>query len=110
VAVEAVGAIAAAGGQPSRRRRRRLRVCLRKPRRRLRWLPAWPRSATPPRVVNPLGLALATLRGVLADPSAAVRTQAARALGQIGPAAASEAPALIALLADDDETVRCQAA
>jgi HEAT repeat protein len=111
-AVEAVGGIAAAGAQPSRRRRRRLAACLRRPRRRLRWLPAWTwtRPAAPVRVVNPVGLSVGVLRDALADRAAAVRTQAARALGRVGQPAAREAPALVGLLADADETVRCEAA
>lgn len=57
-----------------------------------------------------VALAVATLRGALADPSSAVRVGAAQALGQIGRAAAAAAPDLIGILKDADETVRCRAA
>ena len=52
----------------------------------------------------------ATLEAALDDDSTAVRSQAARSLGRIGPAAAAVAPRLIGLLNEADETVRCQAA
>lgn len=58
---------------------------------------------------EPVAQIIATLESALADASPAVRTQAALALGRIGPAAAAVAPRLIALLKDADETVRCQA-
>ena len=66
-----------------------------------------PRPALLP---DPVALAVRALRSALADESAAVRTQAALALGQIGPAATGAAPGLVGLLKDADETVRCQAA
>ena len=66
------------------------------------------RTAYLPR--DPVELAVATLESALDDDSAAVRTQAALALGRIGPAAAAVAPGLIGLLKEADETVRCQAA
>jgi HEAT repeat protein len=59
---------------------------------------------------DPIELAVATLESALGDPSAAVRSQAALALGRIGPAAAAVAPKLVGLLREGDETVRCQAA
>ena len=59
---------------------------------------------------DPVELAVATLESALADDSAAVRTQAARALGRIGSPAAALAPGLIGMLKEADETVRCQAA
>ncbi len=59
---------------------------------------------------HPVELAVATLESALADDAAAVRTQAALALGRIGLPAAAVAPGLIGLLKDADETVRCQAA
>jgi len=59
---------------------------------------------------DPVEVAVTTLRAAMDDDSAAVRTQAALALGRIGPPAASSAPALVGLLKDADETVRCQAA
>jgi HEAT repeat protein len=65
-------------------------------------------ALSPPR--NPVELAVATLESALDDDSAAVRTQAAMALGRVGHAAASVAPRLIGLLKEADETVRCEAA
>jgi HEAT repeat protein len=108
-AVEAVGLIAAAGAQPTRRRRR-LGACLRKPAQRPNWLARWRRSPAPAPAPDPLALAISTLHVCLADRSAAVRTKAARALGQIGKPAATAVPALTALLTDTDETLRCQTA
>ena len=70
----------------------------------------WKKRAVPAPLLDPVELAVATLESALADDSAAVRTQAALALGRIGPPAAAVAPGLIALLKDADETVRCQAA
>ena len=74
------------------------------------WLSGWRKrhDAYAPR--DPVELAVATLKSALADDSAAVRTQAALALGRIGPPAAAVAPGLIGMLKDADETVRCQAA
>lgn len=102
-AVEALGSIG--GAVPPQVRGRRRRSPLRE--RVTRW---WSRRAALDHVADPIGLVIATLRGALTDGSAAVRTQAALALGQIGPAAAGVAPELITLLKDGDETVRCQAA
>ena len=66
------------------------------------------RRPLPP--ADPIELAVATLESALATTRPAVRTQAALALGRIGPAAAAVAPRLIGLLKEADETVRCQAA
>jgi HEAT repeat protein len=74
-----------------------------------RWF-AWKKGLAPAAVLDPIHLAILTLRDALNDHSAAVRTHAARALGSIGPAAAAVAPGLIALLKDPDEKVRCEAA
>jgi HEAT repeat protein len=76
---------------------------------------AWKRRRPVPVPANPIELAIATLQAALADDSAAVRTQAAKALGRTGPAlvrSAGQAVALdlIRLLKDVDETVRCEAA
>jgi HEAT repeat protein len=54
--------------------------------------------------------AVSALAASLADPDAAVRSGAARALGRIGPAAAPAVPNLLQLLKDADETVRCRTA
>jgi HEAT repeat protein len=67
------------------------------------------RVALPPSR-DPVELAVATLASALDDDSAAVRTQAAVALGRVGNAAASVVPRLISLLKEADETVRCEAA
>ena len=87
--------------------------------------PLWPWSAGPTRCAgrsagenaplalthhDPIVMAVATLETALSDSCAAVRSQAALALGRIGHAAVSVAPTLVALLQQDDETVRCQAA
>jgi len=69
----------------------------------------WKRRPAPV-PTNPIELAIATLRAALADDSAAVRAQAAQALGRIGAAGNAVAPDLIGLLKDVDETVRCEAA
>jgi HEAT repeat protein len=107
-AVEALGRITAAGTQRLHRFRR-LRKRLRK-RARLRWLAWWHKKEAPAPTVNPLPLVVVSLRSALADRSAAVRTQAAEALGWVGPPAASAAADLVALLDDGDESVRCRAA
>jgi HEAT repeat protein len=78
--------------------------------RRIGWLFRWRKRGAPAPLLNLVELAVATLEPALADDSAAVRTQAALALGRIGPPAAAVAPGLIDLLEDADETVRCQAA
>jgi HEAT repeat protein len=110
VAVEAVGLIAAARSKPVRKRNRRMAACLRKSSSRIKWLQGWGESGLPSTNVNPVTLAVSILHEALGDRSAAVRTAAARGLGQVGKAAVTEVPALIGILADTDETVRCQAA
>src|SRR4029079_6723362 len=65
-------------------------------------------AGCPPRDL--VAVRVATLESALADDSAAVRTQAALALGRIGPPAAAVTPGLIFLLVDAGERVRCQAA
>ncbi len=103
--VEALGLIGAAGADRTRRSRiLRLRVGWT-----WRWF-GWTRRPESSPIPDPIGQAISTLRDALADDSAAVRTQAARALGRIGSPAAEVAPGLIALLKDADETVRCEAA
>jgi HEAT repeat protein len=74
------------------------------------WLVDWRRPAPETVVINPVAVIVATLRGALGDPSAAVRVRAASALGQLGAAAADATPALVGALRDADETVRCQSA
>ncbi|HEV3122199.1 MAG TPA: HEAT repeat domain-containing protein, partial [Isosphaeraceae bacterium] len=74
------------------------------------WLSRWNNRGVPAPPANPFELAVATLESALTDSSAAVRTQAALALGRVGPRAKAVAPGLIALLKDSDETVRCQTA
>lgn len=82
--------------------------------RRGRWLfaraPSKVKDATAAEPDYSLELVLDTLRRGLTDASAAVRIQAAQALGSIGTRAASALPALIQLLQDSDETVRCKSA
>ena len=78
--------------------------------RRIAWFSGWKKRAAPARPRDPVDLAVATLESALADDSAAVRIQAALALGRIGPPAAAVAPRLIGLLKEADETIRCQAA
>jgi HEAT repeat protein len=107
---EALGLIGAASA-PGRRGRRRLGRALHASGRGLRWLLlGWRKPRVQAVPLDPIGLAVTTLRAALGDRSAAVRTQAALALGRMGPAGAAVAPDLIALLKDEDETVRCQAA
>jgi HEAT repeat protein len=105
--VEALGLIGAASADTDRTPRSRI------PRLRVGWARRWlgwkSRPASSP-IPDPIAQAVLTLRDALADNSAAVRTQAARALGRIGSPAAEVAPGLIALLKDADETVRCEAA
>lgn len=74
-----------------------------------RFFPGRPRrkSLVP---LDPVAWIIDALSAALADESAAVRTQAATALGTIGPAASATAPRLIDLLKEDDEIVRRQAA
>ncbi|MBY0526432.1 MAG: HEAT repeat domain-containing protein [Gemmataceae bacterium] len=61
-------------------------------------------------MANHTPLAVEALRERLTDPVVAVRGQAARSLGLIGPAATDAVPDLIGCLKDADESVRCQAA
>ena len=70
----------------------------------------WKKPSAPARPSDPIDLAVAALESALADESAPVRIQAARALGRIGPRASQVAPGLIGLLNEADETIRCQAA
>ena len=70
----------------------------------------WPRRRASIALGNPVALIVDALDKALGDESSAVRTQAATALGTIGPAASSTAPQLIALLKEPDETVRRHAA
>ena len=70
----------------------------------------WKKRPAPSPPPDPMELAVATLESALGDPSAAVKAQAALALGWIGADAAMVAPRLIGLLQEGDETVRCQAA
>ncbi|HYV39861.1 MAG TPA: HEAT repeat domain-containing protein, partial [Gemmataceae bacterium] len=75
--------------------------------------PWWARWKRRPFLVprrNSIDLLLSTLQNALADDLAAVRTQAARALGRIGEPRPELARGLIAVLTDADETVRCEAA
>ncbi len=107
--VAALGMIAGKGAAPLRRKRklRRLVEATKRGTRSLLW---WRPRKPPVPSHDPTGLAVTALRLALDDASAAVRNQAASALGQIGPAAAAAVPELVALLKDGDETVRCQAA
>jgi HEAT repeat protein len=107
--VEALGLIVGAGSAPVSRKRRLRRLLQAAPcgRKRWRW---WKRPAAPVPAADLTGAAVAALRAALDDAAAAVRTQAAVALGRVGPAAAAAVPRLIALFRDPDETVRCQAA
>ena len=62
-------------------------------------------------VGDPVGVAVPALRTILTDASAAIRAEAAAAIGRIGKAAGADAVAdLTGLLADADETVRARAA
>jgi HEAT repeat protein len=100
-AVEALGAIAAAGGKVERAQRVRLRLV---GRRRLFFRRRVVVGAE--QIKELTATAVAALRGALADGHPAVRGLAATALGQCGAAAADSADALAALLRDADETVR----
>lgn len=107
--VEALGALGSGGDKTTRKRRRVLRIPWAPGKR--RWWPlAWRKRHMPALPADPVELAVATLQPALADSSAAVRTQAALALGRIGAPAAAATPALRELLKDADETVRCHAA
>ena len=116
--VEALGILASSGTRLSRKqqlpsgphgsgepwRGRGLRIHGR------RWLFGWVKRGRQAPVADLIALIVSTLEAAMNDTSAAVRTQAALALGSIGPRAGTVAPGLIALLKDGDETVRCQAA
>jgi HEAT repeat protein len=107
--VETLGLLGSAATHLARQRRRFRRLA--PPRRHwLGWVVRLKGWARRDRKLTPVELAVETLRSTLADPSAAVRRQAAASLGDVGPAAAAAAPELIGLLHDADETVRCQAA
>jgi HEAT repeat protein len=107
--VAAIGSLGKSGTGSARIRHRRGRS--RGFVRRAIWRSIWwknrPDPAPPP---EPIELAVATLESALGDPCPAVRTQAALALGRIGPDAGAVAPRLISLLQEADEEVRCQAA
>jgi HEAT repeat protein len=105
--VEALGILGEAGARPVRTERRRGRGS---GIRNLRWPFGWRKRGAPVARRDPVELAVETLESALADDSTAVRTQAALALGRIGPPAAAVATGLINLLKDADETVRCQSA
>ncbi len=107
--VEALGRIGGASGGPMRRRRL-LGRALGAPSRLMAWVIGRKAPAPSRNAAALIDLAVSTLRGALADPATAVRTQAARALGLIGSAAAAAVPELMGLLRDEDEAVRCQAA
>ncbi len=108
--VEALGRIGGASWGLARRRRL-LGRALGAPSRLLAWVVRRPTPPAPSgNAAELIDRAVFTLRAALTDPATAVRTQAARALGLIGPAASASAPELIDLLRDENETVRCQAA
>ncbi len=106
---ESLGSIGSANAAASHRRRFTRRVV----RASRLWL--WLRvhlqqKRVPAPRVNPIELAVSTLRALLADPSASVRIQAIRSLGLVGSAGSTAASDLIRLLQDADEAVRCQSA
>ena len=105
--VEALGLIGAANADYTRRSRGRV---LQLPVSGMRRWFGRKRVPTAVPLQDPIDLVVSTLQDALADNSAAVRTQAARALGRIGVQATGSAGGLIALLTDADETVRCEAA
>ncbi len=108
--VEALGRIGGASWGLARRRRL-LGRALQAPRRLLAWVVrSKTAAATAGNAAALIDRAVFTLRAALTDPATAVRTQAARALGLIGPAAAASTADLIDLLRDENEMVRCQAA
>ncbi len=107
--VEALGVLGSPGqgsarspGGRGRGRGRRVRT--------ITWFSGWRTHGTAMPRCDPIELAVATLECALVDDSAAVRTEAARALGRIGLPAAALAPGLIGMLKEADETLRCQAA
>lgn len=67
------------------------------------------RPSEPVSSIEPIELAVTTLREALNDSGLTVRAHAAQALGRIGSPAASSVPGLISLLEDEDETVRSAA-
>jgi len=70
----------------------------------------WFRPAQRSLPFDPAKLIIATLRTLLGDTHAAVRSQAAIAIGRAGDLAGPAIPDLVMRLRDTDETVRCQAA
>ncbi|VTU01919.1 heat repeat-containing protein : HEAT repeat-containing protein OS=Singulisphaera acidiphila (strain ATCC BAA-1392 / DSM 18658 / VKM B-2454 / MOB10) GN=Sinac_5393 PE=4 SV=1: HEAT_2: HEAT_2: HEAT_EZ: HEAT_2: HEAT_2: HEAT_2 [Gemmataceae bacterium] len=104
-AAEALGRIAAAEVKAERAR------LVKRPRHaRRRWhLFGRPRHETGTGA-DPLALAVSALQKALGDPLAAVRCQAAGAIGRVGAAAVGAVAQLVPLLGDADETVRCRAA
>jgi HEAT repeat protein len=105
--VEALGTIGASDVNAARRKRFLVRYA-----RSSEWFVArlWRRTSAAVQAADPTELTVATLRAALADPVITVRTQAARALGLLGPVAAPALPELFGLLRDPEETVRCQVA
>ena len=106
--IEALGNLGSSGTRQVRTKRGTSRERGSK-RREIRWFSGWKKHVAPPRHSDPIDLAVTTLESSLADESASVRIQAARALGRIGPRAAAVTPRLIGLLKEADETIRCQA-
>ncbi len=107
--VEALGLIGAANADPDRIRLRR-GLALRLRASGIRRLIRWKKSPVPSPPSDPIDLVVSALLNALADASAGVRIQAARALGRIGSTAAEVGSGLIASLKDVDETVRSEAA
>jgi HEAT repeat protein len=107
-AVESLGRLGEAAAGPSRNVMKAVRG-RGSAAKRFRWPFRWRRRGAES-IGDPVALCVETLRTGLEDESAAVRTQAARAVGRIGSPAAEVAPGLITLLDDADETVRCDAA
>ena len=75
-----------------------------------RWRLRRSAGVSTPTPVEPIDLAVTTLELALEDDSTMVRTEAVAALGQIGPAAATVTPKLIALSKVGEESLRCQVA
>lgn len=99
---DGLGLIASAAARTDRAERVRGRRGLRR-----RW---FRRGVIRRPTFDPLPLAVSGLRELLADENAAVRCQAAVALGQAGAGAAAAIPDLVFRLKDADETVRCRSA
>jgi len=76
-----------------------------------RWV-FWRGNIAPPssKSVDPIELTVETLASALDDESTIVRAEAVTALAEIGPAATSVAPKLIAMSKDGDETLRSEVA